>query len=97
MTQLKAVVLEGETGIPRFGSCRSDDADYDPLIALVGPRFDVLLDGEPVRHVIAYDCNEGWVRAMRTRPGQNGRPVKYIQNGKAAEHTLRGNVSVRWR
>lgn len=86
-----------DTTIPRSGSWRLDDPDYDPLVVRLAQRFDVLLDGEPVRHVVAYNCDEGWIREVKTRPGRNGRQVKYIENGKCAERILRGNVSVRWR
>lgn len=82
--------------IPRSGSCRESDPDYDPLIVRFGLRFDVLLNGERVSHVIAYDCDEGWVRALKVRGGP-GLERPFIENGKAAEHTVRGDVSVRWR
>lgn len=80
-------------GIPRAGSCRTSDPDYDPLLVRIGRRIDVLLNGEPVSDVVAYNCDEGWVRAMkRTKHGR-----LHVQNGIAAEQLLRGDASVRWR
>jgi len=78
--------------IPRSGSCRETDHNYDPMIVRLGKRFDVLLDGAPVARVIAYDCEGGWVRTMKA----NGRGV-CLENGRAAERTLRGEVTVAWR
>jgi hypothetical protein len=87
--------------LPRFGSARSNDADYDPLIVRIGKRYDVLLNGRPITKVIAYNCDEGWIRRFLTDsrgkirlfpiggPGQRGSNVR--------EETLVGQVTVRWR
>lgn len=82
-----------ELAIPRSGSVLEKDADYDPFLVRIGARIDVLLDGEPVRKVIAFNCDEGWVRAYKV----NTSGFMYLENGTVAEHTLHGNVSVRWR
>ena len=82
--------------IPRSGSCRSDDPEYDPLLVRVGTRLEFLLDGQPVDHVIAYDCDHGWIRRLKVRHG-SGKPRPYVENGCAAEQVLRGKVEVRWR
>lgn len=87
--------------LPRFGSVRDSDADYDPLIARIGKRYDVLLDGKPISKVIAYHCDQGWIRRFVTDkrgnlrlfpiegPGQTGKRVR--------EETLVGAVTVRWK
>lgn len=79
--------------IPRAGSCRSSDPDYDPVLVRIGRRIVIEVDGVAVDHVIAYDCDEGRVRQLRC----NGHGKPYVESGKAAEQTLRGSVSVRWR
>jgi hypothetical protein len=69
-------------GIPRFGSCRSDDASYDPyLVRLLGRRIDVLLNGRVLPNVIAYDCRAGWARSTCVRRPKRGCLKPLVRNG----------------
>ena len=86
-------MLGDQLTIPRFGSCRFSDEDFDPLLVRICKRIEVLLHGQPVQQVIAYNCEQGWVRAHKVHA--NGSTV--VENGIAAEHILHGSVAVRWR
>lgn len=79
--------------IPRSGSICSDEPDYDPLIARLSARFDVLVDGQVVPRAIAYNVEEGWVRSIfHDKWGKH-----VIKRGCFTERLTYGNVTVRWR
>jgi hypothetical protein len=86
-------MLGNQLTIPLFGSCRSSDVDFDPVIVRIRKRIDVLLHGQPVQNVVAYNCEQGWVCALKVHA--NGATV--VENGIAAEQILHGSVTVRWR
>ncbi|APR52006.1 hypothetical protein CA223_06725 [Sphingomonas koreensis] len=68
------------------------DPRYDPR---VGQRTEVLLDGEPQRHVIAYDRHAGWLTRARVDAG-GGMALDDSREGVAIE-TVYGRVQARWR
>lgn len=81
--------------IPRLGSVRQSDAEYDPVVARIGPRFDVFVNGQVQTHVIAYNCAEGWIRRFVTnRLGkiQVAKGYPFVR-----EELRRGIVTVAWR
>lgn len=79
--------------IPRSGSCRQSDPDYDPLLCRLLPRIDVKIFGVSVPRVIAYNCDEGWIRSLRVN--QFGKV--HLVHGKVMEKLLRGTVTVTMR
>jgi hypothetical protein len=81
--------------IPRHGSVSSTDADYDPLMVRLHNRYDVLLNGKPVSHVVAYHCRDGWVRRFVTN--SKGKVRRLAGSPIVREETLVGQVSVRAR
>jgi hypothetical protein len=83
--------------LPLFGSCRADDPTYDPYFARIRDRVVVLVDGRPVPGVIAYDCREGWVRAVRYKNARRGAAVRDVHLGVGTERLLYGRVTVLWR
>ena len=78
---------------PQAMSVRTNSPLWRPDCFEIGPRFDVLLDGEPVPRVIAFDCDEGWVQAHRV----DGDGRMQIEGGEVAEHVLTGTVATAWR
>lgn len=80
--------------LPLFGSCRADDEAYDPYFVRIRDRLSVCVDGRPVRDVIAFDCRDGWVRAICYRRPVQGQSFVDVQHGVATERLLRGHVTV---
>lgn len=55
-------------------------------------RFEIFLNGEPIRLVFAADENEGWIK--RFKPGRDGRPYLNEAGGAAVTEILRGRVTI---
>jgi hypothetical protein len=73
--------------IPRAGSCRAGDREYDPYLVRIIRRLEVRFNGHVIDDVVAYDCNHGLILTQTRR------------NRHVLEHerTLRGDVTVAWR
>lgn len=84
--------LTEELIIPRAMSVRTNSPLWRSDCFEIGPLFDVMLDGEPVAHVIAYDCDEGWVQ--RFKPDENGRKQLNESGNGALEEVLHGALTV---
>jgi hypothetical protein len=61
----------------------------------IGPRLAVLLNGNVVTRVIAYDCDAGEIE--RYEEDENGEVRVNRRTGQAMRETLRGNVMACWR
>jgi len=82
---------------PQAFSIRSTDLSYCADWRDVGNRFDVLLDGQRMERVIAYDCRAGWVRTLRANDQGKLQLVSIAGELTVLEETLQGDVTVAWR
>lgn len=53
-----------------------------------GKRLSVLLDGEEVQHVVAYDCEAGWVERHKL----NSAGERFVVNNRIASERVTGTV-----
>jgi hypothetical protein len=83
--------------IPRFGSTRASDPDYDPVLARIIDRVLIRVDGKSVFSPVAYNIDEGWVRALAYKRHRTGPITMAMRKGVVLEETLVGRVAARWR
>ena len=68
------------------------DPTFDPD---VGARIMVKLDGQPCARVVAYDCEEGWVRKFQTTA--DGHVRVSPTRDEALKETVTGFVTAEWK
>ena len=69
-----------------------DQSDFEHR---VGARIDVLLNGEVQDHVVAYDCEAGWVKAHAL--DANGKIQLDETGDRVLLVKLTGRVEARWK